>query len=132
MPSGHEIVAQFMSQKDEHNGDGITRSSRHPGGNHRQDEENNMDGMAAHGKRLFLLLVTIPVQLLFVFVFSHLLPSLFNDAPHNSSSVINSLIIITTLFYKIPPHLPFPKGGKIPLFGKEGRGEILLNMSIQF
>ena len=23
-----------------------------------------------------------------------------------------------TLFYKIPPHLPLPKGGKLPLFGK--------------
>jgi len=41
-------------------------------------------------------------------------------------------IIITTLFYKIPPHLPLPafgrkkipKGGTIPLFGKEGLGEI--------
>jgi hypothetical protein len=32
--------------------------------------------------------------------------------------LINSLIIITTLFYKIPPYLPFPKGGKTPLFGK--------------
>jgi len=30
-----------------------------------------------------------------------------------------------TLFHKIPPHLPLPKGGKIPLFGKEGLGEIL-------
>jgi len=38
---------------------------------------------------------------------------------------INILIIITTLFYKIPPHLPLPKGGKIPLFSKEGLGEIL-------
>jgi len=54
--------------------------------------------------------------------------------------IINSLIIITTLFYKIPPHLPLPafgrkkipKGEKIPLFGKEGQGEILWNISIQF
>jgi len=37
-----------------------------------------------------------------------------------------------TLFYKIPPNLPLPKGGTIPLFGKvgttrnrEGQGEIL-------
>ena len=37
---------------------------------------------------------------------------------------INSLIIMTTLFYKIPPPLPFPKGGIMPLFGKEGLGEI--------
>ena len=82
MPSGHEIVAQFMSQKDEHNGDGVTRSSRHPGGDHRQDEENDMDEMATHGKGLFLLLVTIPVEPLFVFVFSHLLSSLLNDTSH--------------------------------------------------
>ena len=47
-----------------------------------------------------------------------------------------------TLFYKIPPHLPFPKGGKIPLWQRgdlparsrfgEGRGEILRCMSIHF
>jgi hypothetical protein len=37
-----------------------------------------------------------------------------------------------TLFYKIPPRLPFPKGGKTPLFGKEGQGEIFRCMSIQF
>jgi hypothetical protein len=36
--------------------------------------------------------------------------------------IINSLKIITTLFCKIPPNLPFPKGGIIPLFGKEGQG----------
>jgi hypothetical protein len=29
------------------------------------------------------------------------------------------------LFCKIPPPLPFPKGGIIPLFGKEGQGKIL-------
>jgi hypothetical protein len=45
--------------------------------------------------------------------------------------VINSLKIMTTFFYKIPPNLPFPKGGIIPLFGKEGQGEILRIMSIQ-
>jgi hypothetical protein len=37
---------------------------------------------------------------------------------------INSLIIVKTLLYKIPPNLPLPKGGIIPLFEKEGRGEI--------
>jgi|LQYC01.1.fsa_nt_gi hypothetical protein len=30
-----------------------------------------------------------------------------------------------TLFCKIPPHLPLPKGGETTLFGKEGKGEIL-------
>jgi len=85
MPSGHEVVTQFMSQKDEDNGDGVTRPSRHPGGNHCQDEENDMDEMATHQKGLFLLLMTIPVESLFVFVFSHLLSSLLNDASHHPS-----------------------------------------------
>jgi len=34
--------------------------------------------------------------------------------------VINSLKIMTALFWKIPPNLPLPKGGIMPLFGKEG------------
>jgi len=38
--------------------------------------------------------------------------------------LINSLKIIKDIDFKIPPNLPFPKGGIIPLFGKEGRGEI--------
>ena len=29
-----------------------------------------------------------------------------------------------TLFYKIPPHLPFPKGGKLPLFGRRPIGPL--------
>jgi hypothetical protein len=45
------------------------------------------------------------------------------------NTVINQSIIITTLFYKIPPHLPLPafgrkkipKGGTIPLFGRRPR-----------
>ena len=36
----------------------------------------------------------------------------------------NGLKIMKTLICKIPPNLPLPKGGIIPLFGKEGRGEI--------
>jgi len=31
---------------------------------------------------------------------------------------------MTTYIHKIPPNLPLPKGGIIPLFGKEGLGEI--------
>ena len=31
------------------------------------------------------------------------------------------LKIVTTLICKIPPNLPLPKGGIVPLFGKEGR-----------
>jgi hypothetical protein len=34
-------------------------------------------------------------------------------------------ILIILSFIKIPPNLPFPRGGFIPLFGKEGEGEIL-------
>ena len=41
-----------------------------------------------------------------------------------SRTHINSHIIVKTLLYKIPPNLPLPKGGIIPLFEKEGRGEI--------
>ena len=40
--------------------------------------------------------------------------------------LINSLKIMTPLFYKIPPILPFPKGGIIPLFGpprRKGQGD---------
>jgi hypothetical protein len=44
---------------------------------------------------------------------------------HKSKPFINSLLKMKTLFYKIPPNLPLPKGGTIPLFGKEGQGEIL-------
>jgi hypothetical protein len=36
------------------------------------------------------------------------------------ASIINSLKIKTTLIGKIPPTLPLPKGGIMPLFGKEG------------
>jgi hypothetical protein len=38
--------------------------------------------------------------------------------------------IISTI-YKIPPNLPFSKGGIIPLFGKEGGGEISKIMVVQ-
>lgn len=37
--------------------------------------------------------------------------------------ITNSLIIITTLIDKIPPTLPFQRE-ELPLFGKEGGGEI--------
>jgi hypothetical protein len=82
MLPGHEIVTHLMPQKDEDNGNGVTRSPCHPGGEYRQDEKNNMDGIAAHEKKLFLFLMTITVESLFMFMFSHLLSSLFNDASH--------------------------------------------------
>jgi hypothetical protein len=34
-----------------------------------------------------------------------------------------------TLINKILPNLPLPKGGKLPLFSKEGRGEIFQSMT---
>jgi hypothetical protein len=36
----------------------------------------------------------------------------------------NKIISMKTLNGKISPRLPLPKGGIIPLFGKEGLGEI--------
>jgi hypothetical protein len=36
----------------------------------------------------------------------------------------NNGAVYDDIDYKIPPYLPFPKGGNIPLFSKEGRGEI--------
>jgi len=47
-----------------------------------------------------------------------------NDLKARINEHINSLIIMTTLFYKIPPHLPFPKGGKLPLFGRQPIGPL--------
>src|SRR4030042_3787284 len=45
------------------------------------------------------------------------------------SNMINGLIIITALFYKIPPHLPFPKGGKIPLWQRGVRGDFVVHVN---
>ena len=53
-------------------------------------------------------------------------------------SVINSLIIMTTLFYKIPPHLPLPvfdrkkitKGREItPLWQRGARGDFAVHVN---
>jgi hypothetical protein len=43
---------------------------------------------------------------------------------------IDSLKIVKRLIHKIPPNLPLLKGGIIPLFGKEGGGEIFWVISI--
>jgi hypothetical protein len=61
MPPGHEVVAQFMSEKDEDDGEGIGKTSDHQSGGYRQYEENNMYEIPAHEKILFLFLMTIPV-----------------------------------------------------------------------
>ena len=44
----------------------------------------------------------------------------------------NRLKIIATFICKIPPALPFPKGGIIPLFGKEGIGEIFKSCLLHY
>jgi hypothetical protein len=62
-------------------------------------------------------------------VFTH--APLYPDAEHRGILLINSLKIMTTLIYKISPNLPLPKGGIMPLFGKEGSGEIFRIMPIQ-
>jgi len=85
MPSGHEVVAQFMSQEDEDNGDGVAGSSCHPGGDDRQDEEDDMDELATHENGLFLFLMAVPVKPLSVFMLRHLLSPLLNDTSHNFS-----------------------------------------------
>jgi hypothetical protein len=71
-----------MSKKDEDDADGIGGASNDQRGGHRQDEKENMNPSSSHGTRLFLFLMAIPVQLLFVFVFSHLLPPFLNYASH--------------------------------------------------
>jgi hypothetical protein len=53
--------------------------------------------------------------------------------------VMNSLIIMTTLIRKIPPHLPLPapgrknipKGGITPLWQRGARGDFPMSVSIQ-
>jgi hypothetical protein len=71
-----------MSQKDENDGDRISGASNNQCGGHRQNEKEDMNPVSTHQEALFLFLMTIPVQLLFVFVFPHLFPSLFHDASH--------------------------------------------------
>jgi hypothetical protein len=49
-----------------------------------------MDDISSHGNQLFLFLMAIPIQLFFVFVLSHLLPSFLDHASHNLSFLIFS------------------------------------------
>jgi hypothetical protein len=48
-----------------------------------------MDDVMSH-EELFLFLMTIPVQHLFMFMLSHLLSSFLDHAPHNFSSLIEN------------------------------------------
>jgi len=44
--------------------------------------------------------------------------------PVLEETIINQSIIVTTLFHKIPPHLPLQKGGIIPPFGRRPIGPL--------
>jgi F0F1-type ATP synthase assembly protein I len=75
-------MAHLVSKKDENNGQRISRASEEARGGHCQNEEDNMNLVSSHQKRLFLFLMTIPVELLFVFVLSHLLSAFLDHASH--------------------------------------------------
>jgi hypothetical protein len=75
-----------MAKEDENNGKRIGRASNDPRGGHCQDEKNNMDGVSSHQERLLLFLMTIPVELLFVFMLSHFLSAFLDNASHNLPS----------------------------------------------
>jgi hypothetical protein len=72
-----------MSEKDQDDSNGIGGASNNQCGGHRQNEKDNMNPGSMHQGTLFLFLMTIPVQLFFVFVLSHLLPSFLHDASHS-------------------------------------------------
>jgi hypothetical protein len=76
-------MAHLMSKEDENNGKRIGRAPDDPRGGHCQDEKNDMDGIASHQKRLFLFLMTIPVELFFVFMLSHLLSAFLDHTSHD-------------------------------------------------
>jgi hypothetical protein len=76
-------VAHLVSEEDENNGKRIGRASNDPRGGHCQDKKNDMDGISSHQERLLLFLMTIPVELLFVFVLSHFFPAFLDHASHD-------------------------------------------------
>jgi hypothetical protein len=82
-------MAHFVSKEDKDYRKRINRASDETRGGHCQDEKDNMEGISSHQKRLFLFLMTIPVQLFFVFVFSHLLPAFFDHASHALPSFLS-------------------------------------------
>ena len=82
-------MAHLMSKKDENNGQRISRASNDPRGGHCQDEKDDRNVISSHQNRLFLFLMTIPVELLFVFVLSHLLPAFLDHAPHDLPSLLS-------------------------------------------
>ena len=43
-------MAELMTQKDGHHGEGVGRASRPPGGGDREDEQNDVEGESSHGK----------------------------------------------------------------------------------
>jgi hypothetical protein len=81
-------MAHLVSKEDENNGKRIGRASNDPRGGHCQDEKDDMDGVSSHQERLFLFLMTIPVELLFVFMLSHLLSAFLDNASHDLPSFL--------------------------------------------
>jgi hypothetical protein len=82
-----------------------------------------MDDISSHGRLLFLFLMTIPIQLFFVFVLSHLLPSFLDHASHNLSFLIFSWFNPNikpplTLSLSSPSQRLFQAGGR------QGRGNL--------
>jgi hypothetical protein len=75
-------MTHLVSEEDEGDGKRIGRASDDPRGGHCQNEKNNMDVISSHEERLLLFLMTIPIQLLFVFVLSHLLSAFLDHASH--------------------------------------------------
>jgi hypothetical protein len=104
-------MAHLVSEEDENNGKRISRASDDPRGGHCQDEKNNMDVISSHQKRLFLFLMAIPVELLFVFVLSHLLSAFLDHASHD----LPSFPLIQNSGILFPPHpRPLPPGEREP------------------
>jgi hypothetical protein len=60
----------------------------------------------------------------FVLIKTYQIALCLSNEGNQRVGLLNSLKIMNTSICKIPPDLPLPKGGIIPLFGKEGRGEI--------
>jgi hypothetical protein len=56
MPSGHEIVAHLMPQKDEDNRRRISRASNDQCGGHCQNEKNDMEDISSHENNYFFFL----------------------------------------------------------------------------
>lgn len=112
-------MAHLVAKEDENNGKRIGRAPDDPRGGHCQDEKNDMDVVSSHQERLFLFLMTIPVELLFVFVLSHLLSAFLDHAPHDLPPFYLTRIQASPS----PSPFPSPTGGE----GKSGGDSSIYN-----